>query len=61
MNRIKNNPDDYLKRSDLGPKRREPPKGQHTPGDKKREKDYLIAPIDDAGYIDFKMLAITAC
>ena len=46
----------YVKRSDLGPKRRNRPDGKPPPRDLQREKDYLLAPIDDAGYIDFSAL-----
>jgi hypothetical protein len=46
---IKNTPDKYVKRSDLGPKRQ-----KRRPVRKPREKDFLVAPIDEAGYINFK-------
>jgi hypothetical protein len=49
---IKNDPQNYIKRADLGAKRQD--RNRLTPENAQREKDYLTAPIDDAGYIDFQ-------
>jgi hypothetical protein len=57
MRQIRNDPGNYLKRSDLGPKRQDWTRDQHTPDNVHRENDYLIAPIDEAGYIDFSVPA----
>ena len=51
MKHIKNDPAKYVKRSDLGPKRRFLPADEVTRNNLRRERDYLTAPIDDAGYI----------
>jgi hypothetical protein len=53
MRRIGNDPGKYVKRSDLGPKRHDRSEDQRTSENVQRQKDYLIAPIDNAGYIDF--------
>ena len=53
MKRVRNDPTSYVKRSDLGPKHRDGAIDKRAPRNVQREKDYLIAPIDDAGYIDF--------
>jgi len=52
MKRVRNDPNNYVKRSDVGPKRQDRSL-ERTPEQAQREKDYLVAPIDDAGYIDF--------
>ena len=57
MRRVRNDPGKYVKRSDLGPKRQDWSKDKRTPETVQREKDYLIAPIDGAGYIDFSVPA----
>jgi hypothetical protein len=51
MRRIKNDPKNYLKRSDLFPKN----KGRGDKGSyKNRELEFITAPIDQAGYINFR-------
>jgi hypothetical protein len=57
MKRIRNDPEKYVRRSDFGPKRDNRLKEMRTPENVQRERDYLIAPIDDAGYIDFSVPA----
>ena len=55
MKRIGNDPSSYVKRSDIGPRQLYRQKDACTPKDKQREKEYLIAPIDNGGYIDFNI------
>jgi hypothetical protein len=57
MKRVRNDPDNYVKRSDLGPRRQDRPSDLHGPEQLQREKDYLVAPIDEAGYVDFSVPA----
>ncbi|MER8479752.1 MULTISPECIES: hypothetical protein [unclassified Mesorhizobium] len=57
MKWFRNDPYKYVKRSDIGPKRKDRQTDQRTTEEVHREKDYLIAPIDDAGYIDFSVPA----
>jgi len=54
MRKIKNDPAEYTKRSDLYPKSRIGGDNRRGQRCKKREREYLTAPIDACGYIDFK-------
>ena len=57
MKHVKNDPNRYVKRSDMGPKRQDRSKDKRASEQVQREKDYLIAPIDNGGYIDFSVAA----
>ena len=57
VKQIRNDPKKYIKRADLGPKRQHWDNGKVTPENEQRAKDYLTAPIDAAGYIDFSISA----
>jgi hypothetical protein len=54
MSKVKNDPTKYLKRSDLYPKGEGRMDSKPGEASEKRERDFLTAPIDQAGYIDFR-------
>lgn len=55
MKIIKNNPKNYVRRSDIG-KNKTSSEGVTVHKSAQREKSYLIAPIDHSGYINFSWL-----
>lgn len=57
MKQIRNDPKAYIKRADLGAKPQGWDNANLTHESEQRAKDYLTAPIDDAGYIDFSVPA----
>ena len=50
---IKNDPRRYLKRSDLPPRPKKKASGEKSLASQKREAEFLSAPIDNYGYLDF--------
>jgi hypothetical protein len=56
MSKIKIDPTNYLKRSDLSPRATDGTEKSRRKASKKWEQRFLTAPIDQAGYVDFRMV-----
>jgi hypothetical protein len=57
MAKIKNNPSKYASRASLVARKKQGQQGNELPTSKKREQEFITAPIDDNFYMDFRLSA----